>query len=100
MPTKKVAHREKKSEKENNTMATKWVPYEFKESDLDKANKEGLLADDVSIVFPGTECIPKPPSGHRVMFLAFLLRGISLPAHKFLRGLLFCLWRAAPPAHA
>jgi hypothetical protein len=23
------------------------------------------------------------------MFLAFLLRGVSLPAHKFLRGLLF-----------
>jgi hypothetical protein len=28
-------------------------------------------------------------SGYRVMFLAFLLRGLSLPAHEFLRGLLF-----------
>jgi hypothetical protein len=70
-------------------MATKWVPSEFKESDLLKAKKEGLLATDALIVFPGTERIPKPPSGHRVMFLAFLLRGLSLPAHEFLHGLLF-----------
>jgi hypothetical protein len=89
MPKKKVAHRERKPEKENSTMATKWVPSEFKESDLLKAKKEGLLATDALIVFPGTERIPKPPSGHRVMFLAFLLRGLSLPAHEFLRGLLF-----------
>jgi hypothetical protein len=70
-------------------MATKWVPSEFKESDMVKAKKEGLLAIDASIIFPGTERIPKPPSGHRVMFLVFLLRGLSLPAHEFLRGLLF-----------
>jgi hypothetical protein len=89
MPKKKVAHRERKPEKENSTMATKWVPSEFKESDLVKAKKEGLLATDASIVFPGTERIPKPPSGHRVMFLAFLLRGLSLPAHELLHGLLF-----------
>jgi hypothetical protein len=41
------------------------------------------------VIFPSTERIPKPPSGYRVMFLAFLLRGLSLPAHEFLRGLLF-----------
>jgi hypothetical protein len=70
-------------------MATKWVPFEFKDSDLAKAKKEGLLATDASIVFPGTERIPKPSSGHPMMFLAFLLRGLSLPAHEFLRGLLF-----------
>jgi hypothetical protein len=35
------------------------------------------------------ERIPKPPSGFRVMFLAFLLCGLSFPAHEFLRGLLF-----------
>jgi hypothetical protein len=89
MPKKKVTHRERKPEKENSTMATKWVPSEFKESNLAKAKKEGLLATDASIVFPGTEHIPKPPSSHRVMFLAFLLRGLSLPAHEFLRGFLF-----------
>jgi hypothetical protein len=61
MPKKKVAHRERKPKKENSTMATKWVPSKFKESDLVKPKKEGLLATDALIVFPGTERIPKPP---------------------------------------
>jgi hypothetical protein len=43
----------------------------------------------VAIIFPGDEAIPAPPAGYWVMFLAFLLRGLSLPAHKFLCGLLF-----------
>jgi hypothetical protein len=89
MPTKKVAHREKMTKKKSGSMATKWVPSEFKESDLNKAKREGFLAEAASIVFPGTECIPKPPGGYRVMFLAFLLRSLSLPAYEFLRGLLF-----------
>jgi hypothetical protein len=32
---------------------------------------------------------PQTQSGFRVMFFAFLLCGLSLPAHEFLRGLLF-----------
>jgi hypothetical protein len=32
---------------------------------------------------------PNPKAAFRVMFFAFLLRGLSLPAHEFLRGLLF-----------
>jgi hypothetical protein len=87
MPTKKVAHREKRPKKES--MATKWVPSEFEESDLAKAKREEFLADNVPIVFPGMERIPKPLSGHQVIVLAFLLRGLSLPAHEFLHGLLF-----------
>jgi hypothetical protein len=70
-------------------MATKWIPSEFKESDLVKAKKGEVIVADASIVFPGTERIAKPPSSHQVMFLAFLLHGLSLPAHEFLRGLLF-----------
>jgi hypothetical protein len=35
-----------------------------------------------------------------VIFLAFLLRSISLLAHEFLCGLLFCVWHTAPPNHA
>jgi hypothetical protein len=89
MPKKKVAYRERKPENKNSTMATKWIPSEFKESDLVNAKKEGVIATNALIVFPGIESIPKPPSSHRVMFLAFLLRGLSLPAHKFLHGLLF-----------
>jgi hypothetical protein len=89
MPIKKVAHKEKMMKKKSDNMATKWVPSEFEESDLNKAKREGFLAGAALIVFPGTERIPKLPSGYRVMFLAFLLRGLSLPAHEFLRGLLF-----------
>jgi hypothetical protein len=65
------------------------VPLEFEESDLLKAQREGFLIEGEQVVFPNTERIPKPPSGYRVMFLAFLLRGLSLPAHEFLCGLLF-----------
>jgi hypothetical protein len=43
----------------------------------------------VAVVFPGDERVANPPAGYRVMFLAFLLRGLSLPAHEFLRGILF-----------
>jgi hypothetical protein len=50
---------------------------------------EGLVSNDDEVIFPSTERIPKPRDGFRVMFLAFLLRGLSLPAHEFLRGLLF-----------
>jgi hypothetical protein len=52
------------------------------EADLKKVKKEGFSAESA-------EVIPAPPSGFWVMFLAFILRGFSLPAHKFLRGLLF-----------
>jgi hypothetical protein len=89
MPTKRVAHKEKMMKKKSGSMATKWVPSEFEESDLNKAKREGFLTGAVPIVFPSTERIPKLPSGYRVMFLAFLLCGLSLPAHKFLRGLFF-----------
>jgi hypothetical protein len=41
------------------------------------------------IIFLGDEVVPAPSAGYRVMFLAFFLYGLSLPAHKFLRGLLF-----------
>jgi hypothetical protein len=65
------------------------VPSDFKQKDLEKAQADGLISDDDQVVFPSTDCIPKPPSGFRVMFLAFPLRGLSFLAHEFLRGLLF-----------
>jgi hypothetical protein len=89
MPTKKVVHKEKMTKKKSGSTATKWVPSEFEESDLTKAQREGFLVGAAPIIFPGIEHIPKPPSGYRVMFLAFLLHGLSLPAHEFLRWLLF-----------
>jgi hypothetical protein len=89
MPTKKVAHKEKMTKKKSGSTATKWVPSEFEESDLTKAQREGFIVKAALIVFPGTKRIPKPASSYRVMFLAFLLRSFFLPAHEFLRGLLF-----------
>jgi hypothetical protein len=68
---------------------TSWVPLEFSQTDLTKAQTDGLIADGDQVVFPSTKRIPKPPSGCRVMFFAFLLRGLSFPTHEFLRGLLF-----------
>jgi hypothetical protein len=43
----------------------------------------------VAAVFPSDEVVPTPLVGYRVMFLAFILCGLSLPAHEFLCGLLF-----------
>jgi hypothetical protein len=66
-----------------------WTTSALDEADLKKVKKEGFLTECVEIVFPSTEVIPAPPPGFRVMFLAFLLHGFSLPSHEFLRGLLF-----------
>jgi hypothetical protein len=89
MPVKRVAHKDQMSKKKGVNAATSWVPSEFKQADLAKTQKEGFLVEGDQVVFPSSERIPKPPSDYRVMFLAFLLRGLSLPAHEFLRGLLF-----------
>jgi hypothetical protein len=69
--------------------STSWVPSEFKQKDLQKAQADGLVFNEDQVIFPSTDHIPKPPSGFRVMFFDFLLRGLSLPAHEFLRGLIF-----------
>jgi hypothetical protein len=89
MPIKKVAHRATMVKKGGNKMALKWVPSLFEESDLKKAKKDGFLPEAVSIILPDDERIPSPPKGYRVMLLAFLLCGLSLPAQEFLCGLLF-----------
>jgi hypothetical protein len=75
--------------KSNTANATSWVPSDFKQKDLTKVQADGLISDDDQVIFPSTERIPKLPSGFWVMFLAFLLRGLSFPTHEFLRGLLF-----------
>jgi hypothetical protein len=89
MRVKTLAQKNKMGKSNIANSATSWVPSDFKQKDLEKAQADGLISDDDQVVFPSTERIPTPPSGFRVMFLAFLLRGLSLPAHEFLRGLLF-----------
>jgi hypothetical protein len=69
--------------------ATSWVPSVFTQKDLDKAKADGLISNSDSVIFPSTERIPKPKSDFRVMFLAFLLRGLSLPSNEFRHGLLY-----------
>jgi hypothetical protein len=89
MPVKRVAHKKQMAKKKSINVSTCWVPSEFEQSNLTKARRDGFLIGGDQVIFPSTERIPKPPSGYRVMFLAFLLRGLSFPAHEFLRWLLF-----------
>jgi hypothetical protein len=89
MRVKTLAQRNKMGKNNTTNASTSWVPSEFKQTDLTKAQADGLISDGDQVIFPSTECIPKPLSGFQVMFLAFLLRGLSFPAHEFLRGLLF-----------
>jgi hypothetical protein len=89
MRIKTLAQKNKMGKSNTANSATSWVPSNFKQKDMDKAQADGLISNDDQVIFPSTERIPKPPSGFRMMFLAFLLRGLSLPAHEFLRGLLF-----------
>jgi hypothetical protein len=57
---------------------------------LDTAEKNGLLRHDpAETLAAGPEIIPRPPPGFRVMFIAFILRGLSFPPHPFLCGLLY-----------
>jgi hypothetical protein len=89
MRVKSLAHKNQMGKSKTTNASTSWVPSEFGQIDLTKAQKEGLIAEGDQVVFPSTEHIPKPASGYRVMFLAFLLHGLSFPTHEFLRGLLF-----------
>jgi hypothetical protein len=67
-----------------------WSQTKFLEQDLQKGAKTGILKDDpMEIRISRPEIIPRPPAGFRVLFLAFILCGVSFPLHEFLRGLLF-----------
>ena len=78
-----------------------WVKSLIAEKDINELKSQGLL-DGMEYKMPGNEEIPNPLEGWRVMFLSFLFRGLSLPAHEFLRGLLFVysvlLWQLTPNA--
>jgi hypothetical protein len=89
MRIKSLTHKNQMGKKKITNASTSWVSSEFAQTDLTKAQKDGLIAEGDQVVFPSIERIPKPPSGYRVMFLAFLLCGLSFPTHEFLPGLLF-----------
>jgi hypothetical protein len=68
----------------------RWVQTKVGDKELSQAEKMGLLKNTpAESLTAGPEIIPRPPPGFRVIFIAFLLRGLSLPPHPFLRGLLF-----------
>jgi hypothetical protein len=57
-----------------------WVRTKIGDKELASAKKIGILKNDPSkTLAAGPEIIPRPPAGFRVIFLAFLLRGLSLP---------------------
>jgi hypothetical protein len=58
--------------------ATSWVASAITKKEVEKARTDDLISTQDSINFPSTERIPEPPSGYRVMFLAFLLRRIVI----------------------
>jgi hypothetical protein len=89
MRVKSLAHKNQMEKSKTTNASTSWVPSEFGQTDLTKAQKEGLIAEADQVISPSTVRIPKPPSSYRVMFLTFLMRDLSFPAHEFLRGLLF-----------
>jgi hypothetical protein len=89
MPVKHVAHRKQMAKKFMKKQAVGWTASTLTETDLAKAREEGFLVATAEVILPGSEVVPHSQPGFRVMFLAFLLHGISLPAHEFLRGLLF-----------
>jgi hypothetical protein len=89
MRVKSLAHKNQMGKKKIINASTSWVRSQFEQTDLTKAQENGFLADGDQVIFPSTERVPKPLSGYQVMFLAFLLRGLSFPAHEFLCGLLF-----------
>ena len=66
-----------------------WRASIIKSSELRLLRQDGVLSPMVgdSRVSSG-KVTPCPPAGFRVMFLAFIIRGLSLPLHPFFRGLL------------
>jgi hypothetical protein len=81
----RVKHLATKSTMAKTSSATNWVRSAITK-EVEKARADGLIAAQDSIKFPSTERIPKPPSGYRVMFLAFLLRGFFFLPTSFFVG--------------
>ncbi|KAK1682772.1 hypothetical protein QYE76_043620 [Lolium multiflorum] len=78
-----------------------WSASAISSRDINKLRNLGFIStSDEDIRLPGAVSRPKPPKVFTVMFVAFLFRGLSLPAHEFLRSLLFFygiqLWQLTP----
>jgi hypothetical protein len=65
-----------------------WGRSKCTKSDLNKLHKYGLLSAKMEAKLTGDKVESCLDEGWRVMFFHFMLHGISLSAHEFLRGLL------------
>jgi hypothetical protein len=63
MRIKTLAQKNKMGKSNMANSATSWVPSDFKQKELDKAQADGLISDDDQVIFPSTKRIPKPSSG-------------------------------------
>ncbi|KAK1667455.1 hypothetical protein QYE76_055614 [Lolium multiflorum] len=78
-----------------------WSASTISKREENKMRTLGLISSvESDFAHPGSASRPRPPKGFTVMFDAFLYRGLSLPAHEFLRSLLFFygiqLWLLTP----
>ncbi|KAK1643612.1 hypothetical protein QYE76_061417 [Lolium multiflorum] len=78
-----------------------WCASTISNREVNRLRTLGFISSVESDVrHPGSSSCPKPPKGFTVMFVAFLFRGISIPAHEFLCSLLFFygiqLWQLTP----
>jgi hypothetical protein len=56
---------------------------------LVEASQLPPLTDVVEWIVPADESVLRPPAGYVVLFVAFHERGFSVPAGRFIRGVLF-----------
>ena len=89
MGKKQIASRTAGDATSGKSRVVGWERSKFTKGDLRKVCQFGLLLAATEVKFPGDETVPRPDEAWRVMFLAFLFRGLSIPAHEFFRGLLF-----------
>jgi hypothetical protein len=60
MRVKRFAHKNQMAKKKSTNTSTSWVPSEFEQSDLTKAQENRFLIKRDQVIFPSTERIPKP----------------------------------------
>ena len=66
-----------------------WRASVIKSTELHLLRQDGVLSSGVTDArVPSSEVIPSPHADFRVMFLAFIICGLSLPLYPFFRGLL------------
>jgi hypothetical protein len=90
MRVKHLAAKNKMAKGKATNAATSWVPSAFTQKELDKAKADGLISNNDSIIFPGTERIPMPKNGCQVMFSPFFsMDYLFLPTSSFVGSFMF-----------